>query len=426
MNINIPSDVSNILRRLEEAGFEAYLSGRELFMLVLSQDIPSCTITTNAHNEDIKKIFPKTLETNSGNINIIYNGIVYDVRTMNGENIEEICKRAVFTINSMAYSLKRGIIDQHGALNDTKNRLIRCMYDGEKKFLQKPLSMLRATTLCATLGFSLDEETKETVRKCQSAIKQVKNEKVFREINRILLSPHPDYIRILHQTDLLKYIMPELDRCFGERQRNKYHIYDVGEHIMHALTNVRSDKVLRWAVMLHDIGKPLTSSTDENGIIHFYGHYKESKNISERILRQFRMDAGEIRDILLLIENHDVRIDQTAVSVKRMMSRLGSELFLKLLEVQAADNMAKDMAYFPPKKEKLDNARRIHAEVIASNEPYSINHLMINSRDLAGIGFTKGRMTNDVLKSLINEVIINPSLNNTEYLLKRAKQIRRR
>ncbi len=426
MNINIPSEIRYILSVFEENGFEAYLSGRELFMLISSQDLPSCTITVSANNDEIKEMFPKTLQTNNGNVNVIHNGIVYDIRSMNNESIEKICDRAVFTINSMAFSIKRGLIDQYNAMDDIKNHIIRSTPEGEIKFLQKPLSMLRAATLCATLDFNLEEKTKATIQKCSHMVKQVKNEKVFREINRILLSPHPDYIRIMHQTGVLKYIMPELERCFGEQQRNKYHIYDVGEHIMHALTNVRSDKILRWAIMLHDIGKPLTSSTDENGIIHFYGHYKESKNISERILRQFRMDSNEIRDILLLIENHDVRIDTTAVSVKRMMSRIGSELFLKLLEVQAADNMAKDMAYFAQKKEKLDIARRIYAEIIASNEPYSINHLVINNRDLARAGFTKGRMTNDVLKILINEVIINPSLNNSEYLLKRAKQLKRR
>ena len=423
MNLNIPLDIRFILDRLEEEGFEAYLTGRELCELISSQNIHSCTVTTNAQYADIKRIFPKTVETNNGNINIIHKGIGYDIRIMDNETITDICNKAVFTINSMAYSIKTGLIDKHNAMEDIKNKLIRSVKTDENIFLQRPLSMLKAITLCAVLDYKLEDKTRVSITKSSAAVKRVKSEKVFREINRILLSPHPDYIRMLHETNTLCYIMPQLNRCFGETQRNKYHIYDVGEHIMHALTYVRSDRVLRWATLLHDIGKPLTSSTDENGIIHFYGHYKESKNIGETILRQFRVDSDEIREILLLIENHDVRIDTSSVAVKRMMSRLGSELFLKLLELQAADNMAKNMIYFPAKKEKLDNIKRIHSEVIASNEPYSVNHLMINSRDLASVGFKKGRMMADALKSLVNEVIINPSLNNREYLIKRARQI---
>ena len=111
MEIKIPSDIRYILCRLEQGGFEAFISGRELCSLMLGKNISSCVVTTNASVDNIKSIFPKTVE-NNGRINIVHNGIGYNIRLISrGETIEDLCSRAEFSVNSMAYSQKNGLVD---------------------------------------------------------------------------------------------------------------------------------------------------------------------------------------------------------------------------------------------------------------------------------------------------------------------------
>ena len=126
-----------------------------------------------------------------------------------------------------------------------------------------------------------------------------------------------------------------------------------------------------------------------------------------------------------MIENHDVRIDTTSLSVKRMMSRTGAELFEKLLELQEADNRAKNQRYLPDKLNKLNDVRKIYQKVIAERHPYKITDLAVNGRDLNKLGFRPGHEIGDTLQTLLEEVFIDPALNNREYLIMRAKQCRK-
>jgi tRNA nucleotidyltransferase (CCA-adding enzyme) len=223
---------------------------------------------------------------------------------------------------------------------------------------------------------------------------------------------------------LLKFILPELDRCFGEPQKNKYHIYDVGEHIMHTVKNTPKDLILRWAAVLHDTGKPCCSSTDSAGIIHFYGHHRESRRIAVDVLYRLHMESSSIKDITMLVEHHDYRVEANYTAVKRMMSKTGAELFEKLLILQLADNMAKNPTHLPDKLRRINGGLDIYRDVIAQKQPYRISDLLINGKDLMELGYRQGRDIGETLKELLDEVIIKPELNNRAYLIKRAKELK--
>jgi tRNA nucleotidyltransferase (CCA-adding enzyme) len=325
----------------------------------------------------------------------------------------------------MMYSPNEGLLDFFGGMDDIERRVIRCVGNPETRFREDALRMLRAVRFKAALDFTIDADTEKAIKKCALLIKKVSAERIRDEFNKILLSEHPDYIRDLHRLGLLRYIMPELERCFGEPQKNKYHIYDVGEHIMHTVVNTPPDYTLRWAALLHDTGKPCCPSVDQNGIIHFYGHHRESRRIAVDVLHRLRLDSDSIRDISLLVEHHDYRVDANPTAVKRMMAKTGAELFEKLLILQKADNMAKSPKHLPEKLRRINSGLDIYREIIASKQPYRISDLVVNGRDLMNIGYRQGREIGDVLKALLDEVIINPSLNKRAYLLQRAKEIRR-
>ncbi len=443
MNIRLPDTVMNILSRLEKGGFLAFVAGGAVRDMLLGKTPHDYDIATDAKPEEVRGLFTRVIDTGArhGTVTVVENKTGYEVTTFRRDgryldgrrpqsvsfvgDVREDCARRDFTINSMMYSPKTGLIDYFDGQRDLKRGTVRCVGNPERRFGEDALRMLRAVRFGAALSFKIDDHTWRAIKKCSVLIKKVSGERILEEINKILLSENPDYIRKLHECGLLMYIMPELEKCFGEPQKNKYHIYDVGEHIMQTIKNTPPDIVLRWAALLHDIGKPCCASTDKSGVIHFYGHHRESCRIAVDLLHRLRADSASIHDISTLVENHDVRVEPSAPAIKRMMARTGEALFEKLLLLQAADNMAKNPEYFMEKKSKLDSAHTIYKEVLAERQPYLVSHLAVNGKDLIRLGYKPGREIGDALKQLADEIIINPKLNNREYLLTEAKRFRK-
>lgn len=437
MYSQIPDDVSSIIKTLCSAGFSAYISGEAARDCIMGKTPSRYKIATNAKPDDIKKLFSHTINTEShrGISTVIINKTGYELLTFQKRNSGGISfsdnpydgsARSDFTINAMMFNSADGIIDYFGGQKDIHLRLIRCIGHPEHRFKEDPLIMLRAVRLKAVLNFRIDHFLEKMIRKCAVLIKKVDPERIADELNKILLSDKPDCIRDLHRLGLLTHIIPQLEKCFFEPQKNKYHIYDVGEHIMHTIQNTPNDLVLRWSAMLHDIGKPCCPSTDANGTIHFYGHHRESRRIALDILHKFRMSPELIRDITLLVENHDFRVEPNYTAVKRMMAKTGPELFEKLLLLQKADNMAKNPKHFPEKLNRLNSTLALYKEIIAANQPYRISDLVVNSADLAKLGCKQGREITDILKTLLDEVIVKPELNSRLYLINRATELKKR
>jgi tRNA nucleotidyltransferase (CCA-adding enzyme) len=444
MELKINEGALQILKRLEGAGFSAYVAGGAVRDLLMGRIPHDFDIATSARPEQVKLLFSHTADTGLkfGTVTVIEHKVGYEVTTyrvdgayIDGRRPETVSfvddvkgdlSRRDFTVNAMAYSPTRGLVDYFGGQQDIRKKVIRCVGEPKKRFQEDALRMLRAVRFCATLGFTLDADTEKAIRICAPLIRKVSPERIRDEMNKILLSPHPDMVRKLHELGLLSYIIKELETCFGVPQKNKYHIYDVGEHIMEAVKFAPNDLLLRWSALLHDIGKPNCSSTDANGIIHFYGHHKESVKITVDVLHRLRFDNESISAIATLVENHDVRVEPSSPAVKRMMARTGAELFEKLLLLQEADSRAKNPVYVPEKLERIETVRRIYQTVLAERQPYLISDLVVNGRDLMKVGYRPGREIGDTLKTLLDDVILNPELNTRDYLLKRAKLLKRK
>lgn len=444
MELKISDGARAVLNKLTDAGFCAYIAGGAVRDLLMGKIPHDYDVATNARPEYVKELFKKTVDSGikHGTVTAIENKVGYEITTFRRDGIysdgrrpEEVmfvddprtdCLRRDFTINAMMYNPSSGLLDFFCGKRDIRCGIIRCVGDAQKRFGEDALRMLRAVRFKAQLGFEIEEKTASAIRRCAVLIKKVSRERVLDELNKILLSDNPDAIRDLHELGLLRFIMPEVERCFGEEQRNKYHIYDVGEHIVQTVKNTPCDLILRWSALLHDTGKPCCSSTDSAGTIHFYGHHRESRRIAVDMLHRLKMDSASIRDISLLVENHDYRVEPVMPAVKRMMSKMGPELFEKLLILQKADNMAKNPKHLPDKLRRINGGLEIYREVTASKQPYRMSDLTVNGRDLMDVGYRQGREIGDTLKVLLDEVIINPELNNRAYLIKRAKSMRGR
>ncbi len=444
MEIKISRGARDIISQLEAAGYEAYIVGGAVRDSIMGKAPSDYDVATSAMPQEVKSIFPRTIDTGMkhGTITVIENKIGYEVTTFREENgyrdmrhpdevryvksLSADLKRRDFTVNAMAYNPQVGLVDEYDGACDINRKIIRCVGIPEERFKEDALRMLRAVRFAASLGFELEPQTLKAIRKCAVLIKNISAERILEELNKILLCDNPSKIRLLYETGLLRCIIPDLCDCFTTAQNNKYHIYDVGEHILKAVENTPNDLILRWAALLHDVGKPKCLSCDNAGINHFYGHHRESVRIAEDVLHKLRMDKDSIHDILVLIENHDVRIDTHPAAVKRMLARTGEPLFLKLLLLQEADNRAKNLKFLDEKLSKLHSVYAQCQRIIAEGQPYQVSHLQINGRDLIKLGYKAGREIGDTLKMLLDEVVIDPSLNNRDYLIKRAIILRKK
>ncbi len=432
-----------VLERLHNAGFDAYIVGGAVRDLVMGKTPHDYDITTSAKPLEIKHIFRKTIDTGllHGTVTVVEDGVGYEVTTYRRESaysdmrhpdsvefvtvLADDLSRRDFTINAMCMRDDNSLIDCFGGMDDISAKTIRAIGDPYERFRDDALRMLRAVRFAAVLGFEIEPETALAIKCCAKHIKKVSAERILGELNKILLSDNPECFVKLRELGLLEYLLPELDVCFTTPQKNKYHIFNVGDHIIKAMCETKKDLTLRWAALLHDIGKPLCMSVDPSGIIHFYGHHKESAILALSVLRRLKMDNETAKDILVLIENHDVRIEPSPPHVKRMLAKVGDRLFVKLLSLQISDNLAKNPRYFKEKLQRIEAAREIYEKIIAEGQPYMLSDLVINGRDLLKSGFRAGREIGDVLKTLLGEVIINPELNNRDYLLKRAKELKK-
>lgn len=162
----------------------------------------------------------------------------------------------------------------------------------------------------------------------------------FEELLKLLLSNNA-YDKLRKHEEEIFILIPELKVCKGFNQNNKWHIYDVYEHILHVVSGVDNDKCLRLAALFHDLGKPLTYTEDENKTGHFYNHWNESVKIFKKYQNMFRLTDKEIKLIIYLIYYHDINIDKiTREELELLIEKIGIENMDLLFNLKRADLLA--------------------------------------------------------------------------------------
>ena len=290
MILEIPKNAETILHILEKAGYEAYVVGGCVRDSILGRSPDDWDITTSAKPEQVKALFHRTVDTGlqHGTVTVLMEKEGYEVTTyrVDGEyedgrhpkevtftaSLKEDLKRRDFTINAMAYNPSSGLVDLFGGLEDIERKIIRCVGDPLERFTEDALRIMRAVRFSAQLGFAIEEETRKALKVLAPNLKHVSAERIQVELVKLLMSPHPDYLRVAYEAGITAEFLPEFDACMTTSQNTPHHCYTVGEHILHSLCHVRADKVLRITMLLHDIGKPVVRKTDENGRDHFKMH----------------------------------------------------------------------------------------------------------------------------------------------------------
>lgn len=433
--MTLPGNIINILDKITAEGFEAYVVGGAVRDFLLGREISDYDITTDALPEQIKGIFEKTVDTGlkHGTVTVIENGAVTEVTTYRVDGVYEDHRRPKtvefskdlksdlsrrdFTMNALACDKHGNITDYFGGIDDIEKGVIKTVGKADDRFEEDALRMLRAIRFACSTGFRIDEEILKSIEHKASHILYVSGERIKQEMDKALMS---DNVFMLKKSfPLIREIFPELLRCFSTEQNSAHHMYNVGDHILKSVACVPKKLPLRWAMLMHDMGKPFTRTEDMYGD-HFKGHETMSLNIAQRIFEKLKFSNAEKSCIKTMIKYHDYRFDADKVQIKKLLSEIGGEYFEDLLLVQRADAMAQSESMIGEKIEKLDSIQKLYENIIFQKEPYLVKHLAVNGNDLLEYGI-KGNAIGKTLDELKKAVIETPSLNTRETLLKRIE-----
>lgn len=438
--IHLPEKVNTIISTLQAHGFEAYAVGGCVRDSLLGREPGDWDITTSAMPEETKALFERTFDTGieHGTITVLLDKEGFEVTTyrIDGEYednrhpseviftrcLQEDLLRRDFTINAMAYNEKDGLVDIFGGIEDLKNRTIRCVGNATARFSEDALRILRGVRFAAQLGFDIEEETRNGMRELAPTLSKISAERIQVELVKMLVSDRPELIRDAYELGITNIFLPEFDRIMETTQETPHHQYTVGEHTIHAMKNVRNDKVLRLTMLFHDMGKPALKTIDEDGVAHFKMHAVESEALAKKILRRLKFDNDTIQKVTKLVCYHDYRMSAKAKNVRRAMNTIGEELFPYYMEVRRADVLAQSMYEREEKIKNLDEIEEIYQEIVAKGQCVSLKNLAVTGRDLIAVGMKPGKEIGEKLQELLNLVLENPELNTKEELLKRVSE----
>lgn len=432
---NFPKCVLSLLDRLEDSGFEAYLVGgcvRNALMGIESHDYD---ITTSALPQDVQRVFSdmRVFETGvkHGTVTVISDTITAEITTYRTDGVymdrrhpqsvtftstlEEDLSRRDFTVNAIAYSEKRGIVDLFDGIGHLRKGILCCVGEAEKRFDEDALRIMRGLRFMATYGFKPDDKTSAALHEKKELLNEISAERISSELSRLLCGDSDYLLYVLREYwDIFAVLIPEIADCHGFEQRTRYHDRDVWEHTIAALCSIEPVPHLRLAMLMHDLGKPAVYSF-YNDAGHFKGHGAISADICRCTMNKLRFDSETSRKTLFLIERHDMVMTDDTVLIKKHLNRFGSELYFDLLKVHIADDSAKS----PEAQNRIamyHSAANIAHKIISEKECYSLKNLSINGNDIMKMGFV-GKEIGETLNFLLNAVIEGNCPNEKSFLI---------
>lgn len=450
MEMKIPQQAEQILRRLTEHGYEAYVVGGCVRDALLGRKPEDWDITTSARPEQVKELFRRTIDTGiaHGTVTVMMDKTGYEVTTyrIDGNygdgrhpdqvsftgNLREDLLRRDFTINAMAYNPDIGLVDEFGGQKDLEDQVIRCVGNPMERLNEDALRILRAIRFSAQLGFDIDGTTVEAMKQLAPNLSKISAERIRVELDKTICAPYPSRLRLAYQCGILKVVLPEFHEMMDFQQNHPRHNDTVGEHCLKAVENIhiildayggterKQLSAYCWCMLLHDVGKLSCRTTDEKGIDHFYGHPKESAALSVKIMRRLKFDNDTVYLVRELVYWHDYRFPGKRSGMRRAMNKIGPDLVPLLFSVELADLYAQSGFGREEGIQKLTEAKALWREIIDRNECVTVKDLAVNGKDLIAAGIPAGKQMGQLLAHLLELVMAEPEKNNRETLIQEA------
>ena len=439
----IPTHAAQIIKRLNENGYEAYLVGGCVRDLLQNQTPKDWDVATSATPEQVRRCLTdfriadtglkhgtvtaidcdgQTAEITTYRLESIYSDHRHPDQVRFTRELKEDLARRDFTINAMAYHPDGGLIDFYGGQEDLARRRLRCVGDPAERFTEDALRILRALRFASSQQLRIAPETADAIHRCRDQLTHIAAERIYSEMTKLLCGRGVrPVLEEFH--DVIGVCIPELNPCVGFVQHSPYHNFDVYAHTVRALETLPSCAYMRWAMLLHDAGKPDTFTLDEQHRGHFKGHEQKSAEIAETVLRRLHA-SNQLRErVCLLIRYHDAELTPTASCLTQWLNRIGPEALLQLIQIQRADNAAKSAAV-RYRTEKSDALYTMAQALIHDHVCYSLQDLAIDGSDLLQIGFQPGKVLGDTLNRLLDAVINGTCPNERKALLALASSWR--
>ena len=382
MKLNIPQYAKDVMDTLNKNGYEAYVVGGAVRDALLGQCPDDWDVTTNAVAEDIKKCFSRHFDTGikHGTVTVIMDSQSVEVTTyrIDGEykdnrrpesvnftcDIKEDLKRRDFTINAMAYNDIDGLVDLYGGMEDLKNKIVRCVGDADTRFNEDALRIMRAIRFAARLGFVIDQETFDSIKRNCHLLKYISAERIQAELVKMLETS--DDLHFLFESGVAKIILPEVN-------------FD------YIALDVPCDRELKLAALLYNVD--------------------DARDFFNRL----KFDNRTKYNVLKILECCRKDIGTTDYEIKKLLNKYSAELFKKALVLMEC--YGKKVTYLN------DIFNRV------KTEPYCIKDLAVTGNDIINLGI-RGKDIGRVMDSLLDAVMKNPKLNSKDKLTGIALEIK--
>ena len=475
IGIEIPQEVRDVCEKLHTAGYEAYPVGGCVRDLLRGEKPKDWDVATSAKPEEILALFQEsfyenkfltvTVKTGSedpalAEIEITtyraegkYTDKRHPDEVRYAETLKDDLSRRDFTINAMALwipeagnwkletknispassirHLSSGVIDPFNGQEDLKKKLIRTVGDPDARFGEDALRMMRAVRLATELDFTIEEATMTAIKKNAGALAFVAAERIRDELVKLLSAPAPRRgIEILHETDLLRHIIPELEQGIGVVNRPKY--LTVWDHNLKSLEYAAHAKYpldARIAALLHDVAKPATRGAEKNAKNDewtFYGHDVVGGRMTAAILTRLRFPAATVEKIATLIRWHLFKYDPdegiTDSSIRRLIRNVGADRMDDLVRLRICDRMGMGVPKALPYR--LRHFQFRVEQILREEEAPSVKKLKINGDDVMKVlGISPGVRIGRIMEVLLQEVMDDPTKGTRERLLARLPEL---
>ena len=335
--------------------------------------------------------------------------------------VEDLARRD-FTINAMAFDTEHSLIDPWNGLGDIEAGIIRCVRNPDDRFREDALRIMRALRFASTYGFKIEEKTAAAIHRNKDLLKNISAERIRSELCKLLCGEGVLDI-LLEYKDVMAVIIPELEPCIGFDQNNPYHIYDVYDHIAHAVANYRGNVIsVKMALLLHDIGKPECYTEDHNGG-HFHGHGVYSMHIAKDVMTRLRFDNKTRDEVVDLVLYHDSDIYPGGRTVRRWLNKIGYDMLDKLIGVKLADIGAHSEVNQFERVCQCNEVREVAMIIMEEQQCFTLKDLLVTGRDIMWhCDIQSGPLVGEVLNHLLDMVLDGTVDNNTYGLIKEAKR----
>ncbi len=440
-----PPAALDALGRLRAAGGRAWLVGGSVRDAVLGREAaPDVDVATDLLPARVRDLFPRTEPIGEpfGMVLVLHEGARLEVTTLRTEGgyadarhpdevrfgadpLEDLDRRDL-TVNALAFDPASGtLLDPHEGALDLERRRLRAVGDPVERFREDALRPLRVARLAAALGMEVEDGTRAALGTARDLAGTLAVERVRAELEKLLAAPKPSTgLEILREAGLLAPWLPELQACRGVPQ-NRFHAYDVYFHSIYSCDAAPAAKpVVRWAALLHDLGKPATR-VERHGEGTFYQHQFVGADLARGLLERLRFPARFTARVVHLVREHmfDYRPGWSDAAVRRWLRRVGTDSVADLFDLRLADSLGNGLKTANPLY-LAEMGARID-RLVAEGAALSVADLAVDGRDvMRTLGTGPGPAVGRALAALLEAVLEDASLNTRERLLERLTTMR--